>query len=241
MSLLRKTLLPLLLTVGALAFSARPATANTVYFLTVGNAVVSAYPEPYGAANVVLNMDGTATITFIAFHVGAYQYLFGDGSSVAINVNATDWTVGTVSNSNSGTGFTPGPTTADEDKDGNPKGGNVSDFGTFNQTFTSFDGYTNSSSQISFTLTNNSGTWATSSDVLAANADGYSVAAHIFIATYPANQANGAVDTGFAANGYLCVDCEPTPNTFPTPDGGMTMSLLGVAIAGMGLVARRKR
>ena len=66
---------------------------------------------------------------------------------------------------------------------------------------TSFDGFTHSSNTISFTLTNTSGTWASAADVLIANAGGFAVGAHIFVTSSPANAANGALATGFAATG----------------------------------------
>jgi hypothetical protein len=158
---------------------------------------------------------------------GGYIYLFGDGSSVGVNVNATSWTTTDIAGSNSGTGFEQHAT-----KQFTPstKSQNVSDFGSFNQTIDSFDGYTHTSDTISFLLTNTGGTWATAESVLAANADGYFVVAHIFVASAPATALNGtdALTTGYAANGSV-------------PDGGVTMSLLGMAMAGLGLVARRKK
>src|SRR5260221_13816806 len=116
----------------------------------------------------------------------------GDGSSVAVNVNATSWTLNNIVGSNSGTGFTPGPYS-----DGGS--GNVDGFGVFNQKANSFDGFTHSSDTIKFVLTNNSGTWAAATNVLTANANGALAAAHIFVTSSPANAANGAIATGFAA------------------------------------------
>src|SRR5262249_32985143 len=134
------------------------------------------------------------------------------------NVNATSWTLSSINGSNSGTGFTPGPWS-------NAGGGNVSTFGNFNQTINSFDGFGHSSDTISFTLTNNSGSWANAASVLIANASGWSVEAHIFVTSVPANPSNGAAVTGFAAG--------PT-----VPDGVVTLMLLGLALGGLGLVGR---
>jgi len=104
----------------------------------------------------------------------------------------------------------------------------VDGFGVLNQTVNSFDGFTHSSDTISFTLTNTSGgTWATSNNVLKANANGVFVAAHIFVTSSPANAANGAVSTGFAANGGSFV-----------PDGGTTVMLLGEALRALGMARR---
>src|ERR1700752_1844357 len=63
----------------------------------------------------------------------------------------------------------------------------------------SFDGFTHSSDTISFDVTDTSGTWASASNVLTANSDGFDAAAHIFVTPSPANAANGAIATGFAA------------------------------------------
>src|SRR5262249_48209621 len=148
-----------------------------------------------------------ATITFTAATPGPTNtFLFGDGGSVAVNVNATSWTLGTITGSNAGTGFTPGPYS-----DGGS--GNEDGFGSFNQTIDSFDGYGNSSSQVVFSLTNTSGSWANDASVLTANSQGNTVAAHIFVTTTPANAgSNGgsALATGFASNG---TPAAPEPST----------------------------
>src|SRR5947209_5423010 len=80
---------------------------------------------------------------------------------------------------------------------------------------------------ISFTLTNTSGTWASDTTVLVANAQGAFAAAHIFVTTSPANASNSALVTGFAANGGSTV-----------PDGGTTVMLLGAALGALGMARR---
>jgi hypothetical protein len=197
------------------------AKADTFSFnLSNPNTAISSYPGPY--ASVLVNRTSTtsATITFTSLTAAGNIYLMGDGSSVAVNVNATSWTLGTISGSNAGTGFTPGPYS-------NSGSGNVDGFGVLNQTITSFDGFTHSSGTISFTLTNTSGKWATANSVLIANAHGAMAAAHIFVTLSPANAANGALATGFAANGGAQV-----------PDGGTTVMLLGAALGALGMARR---
>jgi hypothetical protein len=145
----------------------------------------------------------------------------GDGASVAVNVNATSWTLGTITGSNMGTGFLPGPYS-------NGGSGNVDGFGVLNQTINSSAGFTHSSSMIRFTLTGGAGTnRLTAGSVLAANANGAMAAAHIFVTRLPVNAANGAVCTGFAANDGARV-----------PDGGTTVMLLGAALGALGVVRR---
>ena len=196
------------------------AKADTFSFnLGVGNPAISGYPGPYVSVTVSRTNSTHATITFTSLTAAGNIYLMGDGSSVAVNVNATSWTVSNVTGSNSGTGFTPGPYS-------NGGSGNVDGFEVFNQRINSFDGFTHSSSTIRFTLTNTSGTWANAAAVLAANSGGSLAAAHIFVTVSPANAANGALCTGFAANGGQ------------VPDGGATVMLLGVALGALGIVRR---
>ena len=74
----------------------------------------------------------------------------------------------------------------------------------------SFDGFTHSSDTISFDVTDTSGTWASASNVLTANSDGFDAAAHIFVTSSPANAANGAIATGFAAESGAVSTPEPS-------------------------------
>jgi hypothetical protein len=197
------------------------AKADTFSFnLGVGNPAISGYPGPYVSVTVNRTSSTTATITFTSLSAAGNAYLMGDGASVAVNVNATSWTLGTITGSNGGTGFSPGPYS-------NGGSGNVDGFGVLNQTINSSAGFTHSSNTISFTLTNTSGTWGTAASVLVANANGAMAAAHIFVTKLPVKSINGALATGFAANGGSQV-----------PDGGATVMLLGVALGALGVVRR---
>jgi hypothetical protein len=188
--------------------------------LNVGNPAISGFTGPYGTVTITLVNSTTATVTFTSNTVAGNIYLFGDGGSVALNVNATTFSVSGISGSNTGTGFTPGPYTF--------AGAGVEDgFGSFNLTINSFDGFTHSSDTISFTVTNTSGTWASAADVLAFNANGYDAAAHIFVTSSPANASNSALATGFAAE-----------NAVGAPDGGTTVMLLGAALGMLGMARR---
>ena len=211
----------LLIAVGSVGL--QQAKADTFSFnLGVGNPAISGYPGPYVSMTVNRTNSTHATITFTSLTAAGNVYLMGDGSSVAVNVNATSWILSNVTGSNSGTGFTPGPYS-------NGGSGNVDGFGVFNQTINSFDGFGHSSSTIRFTLTNTSGTWATAAAVLAANSGGSLAAAHIFVTAFPANAQNGALATGFAGNG----------TTTDVPDSGSTVLLLGAALSAIGLVRRK--
>jgi hypothetical protein len=189
--------------------------------LSVGNSAISGYPGPYASVTVNRTDSTHATITFTSLTAAGKIYLLGDGSSVAVNVNATSWTLGTITGSNAGTGFTPGPCS-------NGGSGNVDGFGVLNQRINSFDGFTHSSDTINFTLTNTGGTWGSANQVLIANAQGAMAGAHIFVTLSPANAKNGALATGFAANG----------GAVNVPDGGATVMLLGVALGALGMARR---
>jgi hypothetical protein len=201
------------------AFTVQLANADTItYDISVGNSALSGFSGPYGTVQVNLTDSMHATLTFLSSVVGGNINLFGDGGSVDVNVNASSWALGTITGSNAGTGFTPGPLS-------DSGSGNVGPFGSFNQTITSFDGFTHSSDKVVFTLTDLLGTWASASQVLTPNSDGNSVAAHIFITSSPADASNGAIVTGFATDG--------TPSV---PDGASTVALLGMAMLGLGSV-----
>ena len=188
--------------------------------LNVGNTAISGFTGPYGTVTITLVNSTTATVTFTSNTVAGDIYLFGDGGSVALNVNATTFSVSGITGTNAGTGFSPGPFT-------NAGAGVEDGFGSFNLTINSFDGFTHSSDSISFTLTNTSGTWASAADVLAFNAAGFDAAAHIFVTSAPANASNGAIATGFAAESAGGV-----------PDGGTTVMLLGAALGALGMARR---
>jgi hypothetical protein len=116
-----------------------------------------------------------------------------------LNVNGS-FTLGTVTGTNSGTGFTPGPYS-------NGGAGQEDGFGVFNLTINSHDGFPNSASSITVSLSG--GSWSSAANVLTANNDGESVAAHIFVTSSPANASNGALATGFAADS----PATPEPST----------------------------
>jgi hypothetical protein len=203
---------------------APPASADTFTFdLGSPNTAISGFAGPYASVLVDLTSPTTATITFTSLTNAGNIYLLGDGGTVDVNVNATSWTLSGITGSNAGTGFTPGPWS-----DGGS--GNVDGFGDFNQTIDSFDGFTHSSDTISFTLTNTGGTWANAASVLTPNGDGADAAAHIFVTSSPANAANGALATGFAAG---------PGTTIPSPEPS-SLSMLGIGVLGLLGFARRR-
>ena len=208
------------------AFTVQPAKAIVITpfisDLNVGNSAISGFTGPYGTVTITLTSSTTADVSFTSNTVGGNIYLFGDGGSVALDVNATTFSVGPIVGTNAGTGFTPGPLSQGA-------AGNEDGLGSFNLTINSFDGFTHSSDHITFTLTNTSATWLSAADVVTTNANGFDAAAHIFVTTAPANASNSALATGFAGE---------APGPFHIPDSGATAMLLGCALAGLGAVRR---
>ena len=168
-----KYIAPILIAVACLGF--QQAKADTVdYTLGTSNSPGTLGTGPFGTVHVDLTA-GVATITFTA----ASGYLFVDGGAVAVNVNASSWTIGN---------FTSNDEAVSSDGAGNEDG-----FGSFNQKV-SMANSSNGASIISFTLTNGSGIWLSAANVLAFNAQNWKVGAHIQIQ-------DGTGNTGFAAGG----------------------------------------
>jgi len=227
---MRSLLAPGLALALALTLGTGSASADLFFNLDTGNSAISGYTGPYAQVDVHLTDSTHATITFTSLTNSGNIYLLGDGGSVAVNVNATSWTLGTITGSNAGTGFTPGPWS-----DGGS--GNEDGWGIFNQKIDSFDGFTSSSDKISFTLTNTSGMWASDSSVLVANSNGALAGAHIFVTSSPANANNGAIVTGFAAGAGG--GPPPTPSV-PEPSNMLIAAVGAIGFLGYGLRRRKK-
>ncbi len=210
-----------LLGVVGILLVASPAFADLMMTLNTGNSAISGFTGPYAFVDIHLVDSTHATATFTSNTVAPNIYLMGDGGTVALNINATSWTIGSFVATNAGTGFTPGPLS-----DGGA--GNEDGFGSFNQTVNSFDGFTHSSDTISFTITNTGGTWSSAANVLTPNASGYAAAVHTFVTSSPADAANGALATGYAVDG-------------PTASEPSTLMLLGSGIVGFAYLTVRRR
>jgi hypothetical protein len=219
----------MVLAIGAVtAFAPARAWADSITFsLTAPNGDLSPYTGPYALVVVNRTSTTTATITFNSLAFGGHEYLMGAEGAVGVNVNATSFTPAPATGSNSFAGFTPGPYSF-----GAP--GNEDGFGSFNFTIDSFDSYTHSATQISFSLTNNSGTWATATDVLKLNDNSQLAAAHILVcATTVCDPTVDALKTGYAAgNGTIPLTGVPEP---------ATIMLFGSGLLALAARVRRRR
>jgi len=225
-----KSLKAILVLAGALFLLMYPVSskADTISFdLTVPNTAISPYTGPYAHVVVDLTSATTATITFTSLTNSGNIYLMGDGSSAAVNVNATSFTVGSITGTNSGTGFNTIPP-------GNQprfslSSGEVDGFGNFNLAIDIFNGFTYSVDTLSFVITETPGpTWVTANDVLIANDPTHNAlaASHIFVTSDPANASNKALATGYASNGVA------------VPEPGILI-LLGIAMSAIGAASWR--
>lgn len=208
----------LALTVGQ---SARADMVN----LTIGvpNTALSTFTGPYANVNINLTSSTTATVTFTSDTNGGFIYLMGDGGTADLNVNGT-YILGPVTESNGIAGFTP------TFKNNTP--GTVDGFGNFNLSLNNVDGFNDTATSISFTLTNTSGTWSSAANVLAPNGSGAEAAIHAFACAEPGcSTTSGATATGFGRDGG---GAPP-----PVPEPG-TMLLFGVGLLIFGQALRRR-
>jgi PEP-CTERM motif len=210
-----------------LTLAAPRAAADTVsYDIVDPNAALVGYTPPYATVEVNLTDSTHATLTFTSLESGGYIFRMGGNGAADVNVDASTWTIGTFTASGTTGGFTPGPLSDSGSK-------NISDFGVFNQTVDSFDGYTHSSDVITFVLTNTGGSWAAATDVLTGNENGYLAAIHGFVCAESdgaCSSTAGAVVTGYAGNG--------TGTQVPEP---ASIALFGSGLVTLAGMIRKRR
>jgi hypothetical protein len=204
-------------------FVGRSAFADTfTYQLGAGNSAIT--PAPYGLPYGTVLVNRTSTTTAVFTFTANSGYLFLDSGSAAVNINATSWTIGNISATLLTGAATPLPT--------NSGSGQEDGFGNFNQTLDQFDGFMDAMTTLSFTVTDTSGTWASVSNVLAANNNGNFVAAHVGVCNVKpcVTSANGG---SFLSTGYAS---ETGATNVPEPS---SLWLLGSGFLALPAIARR--
>jgi len=201
----------LMLTVGALRVSAD----ETIITLSASDSGLSGFTGPYATVTIDLTSSTTADVTFTFLTNGGYSYLMGASGAADLNVNG-NYTLGTVTETNSFSGFTS------SFKDNKP--GQVDGFGQFNLSLDNNGGFTDSATQISFELTDTSGTWSSAANVLLPNSSGYDAAIHGFACAAPCTSSEGAAGGGFAST--------------PEP---VSMLFFGTGLVVFGCVLRRRK
>ena len=206
------------------AFTLQSAKADT-FTSTIDNPndAISGFTGPYAEVTIVLTSPTTANVTFTSDIVGGNIYLLGGAQGTDLNLASAATPSGFTFSQAGQTGFSSPSETGFSSQ-------NVDGKGTFSLAIDYFNGFDHAFNEVTFTLTKDSGTWASAGEILTANGSGFDAAAHIFVTPFPAvNSGTGATATGFAAE---------TGGGISTPDGGATAMLLGLGLSGLGFVRR---
>jgi hypothetical protein len=215
-----------------------PASADSINFLlNNGDATLDAFAGtdgPYANVNVNLLNARVARITVTGLSSDGYRWLIGGPDSVDLNIDAARWRIGPIAELNRFRGFREGPAR---------NGGrdlSISEFGAFDQTLNSTDGYARSAERVSFLLRSTSILWLSAADVLEPNDLGFLAAVHVFACPNPCRFRAGdvAAVSGYASNG---IDGGiPSPSSVPGPIAGAGIPGLIAALGIIGLARRRR-
>jgi hypothetical protein len=214
-----------------LTVAGRASADIATYDLTVSN-LGGGFTGPFVEVQVNRTDSTHATITFTSLTNGGFEYLMHANGAAAVNVNASTWTIGSISAS-----FQGNPLTAPT----NGGAGQEDGFGNFNQTVNMTDGNPaqgTAADHISFVLTDTGGTWGSASSVLTPNAGGGNGGPSVAGAQIGAwDQVAGH---GFTATGFAGVAVLRPPPGVPEPST-LALAVLGaVGFLGYGLRRRLK-
>ena len=210
-----------LITLALCVLGAPNAVADSVtYDLIAQNGALTG-SGPYVQVTINLTSSTMATVTFDSLDTHGFTYLMSSEGAADINVNATSFTLSGLAFSNSFAGFGSGPVADDGSK-------NISTFGSFNQTTKGGAGFTNSSTEISFKLTDTSGTWSSAANVTTPDNDGQILGAHGFECKDPCTTSEGAANTGYVSDAVLV----------PEPSSSSLIGTLLLTLFGFGLLRR---
>ncbi len=228
---MRNLILSLVVVGFALAMTS-PALADDVYTenISINGQGLSGYTGPYATMTVDLTSSNTATVTFNSLINGGYDYLIGDDSQALvlnINENGTSVSISNISSSNSLGGFTS-PTLVG-DFYTTPQGFDSLGYFNFALNESPAGNFADSSTTISFILTDNGSTWSSASNVLTSVGNDYNhdVGIHVF----PCPQGNCSVSSGIAT----VYDAGASPVPEPT-----SIAMLGSGLLGLAGFARRR-
>jgi hypothetical protein len=186
------------------------------------------YPPPYGTVQVTRTSNTTANIVLTPdagpHGSGGFFYLFGDGGTIALNVNGSNLSFSSVSTTSP---FPPGSFSV---QDGGA--GNQSSFGSFNFSLNATNGQggqggaSTALSKLSFTLTSAGANWLTDSDVLTPDNKGFVASAHLFAYTGSPSVTNNSAFTAYV--GDADAPAVPEPATVVTLMSGLPFGLLAL-------------
>ena len=111
-SLARKLVLGVAALAVIFTLSVTSAMADSVtYYISAPNTALGSLTPPYASVTVELTSATTATVTFTSLVSNGDLFLMGGNGAADVNVNATSWTIGVFSATNTAStgSFTPGP------------------------------------------------------------------------------------------------------------------------------------